>query len=229
MRRAESLHGRGRSGAAHQERFGAAFAHSVAQRLDVTDEWEVAARLGADEEIGERRAGEELLFARIERPEAGHQPRFGRKGGEQRLRKGVDRLDSHTPAGGVEDSGEERASPVAHVRADILAQRLELARKVAVLQANPVSEPSVDPVRHFRCAGLGEGEAKDRGWIDTRQEQAEDARREHMRLSSPGRGGERGVVAWARRAQLVAFERRKKLQAFRQMETDPASSTTIAA
>ncbi len=166
----------------------------------------VAALLRPDEHPGQGLAGEQLLLAPLERPEAGNQPRLGRKGGEQALGEGVDGLDAQAPAGGVEHPGEEAAGAGARFGAVILAEGAKLRGELGVLQPNPVREPPVDPVGHLGGAGLGEGEAEDRGGIDPGEQQAEDPGGEDVGLAGPRRGRERGMVARGGGVELLGFE-----------------------
>jgi hypothetical protein len=196
----------GRAGAGHQEGFGAAFAQPQAQRLHVADQAEIALLLGPHQQVGERRAGQPLLLAAFERPEAGHQPRFGRERGEQALREGVDGLDAKPAAGRLEHPREQGAGEVSHFGPGILVQRRQLELQLRILEPHPVGEPGMDPLGHLGRAGLGEGQAEDRGGVGAGEQQPQHPRREHVGLAGAGRGRKCGVVARRRGAALVALQ-----------------------
>ena len=185
----------------------------MAERLGVGDQPLVARRLGRDEEIGERLAGEQLLLPPLQRPESRSQPRLGGEGGEQALGEGVDGLDSKPAAGGVEDVREQGARAPHALVVGRLAEREQLLPQRLVLEPHPVSEPRLDPPGHLGGAGLGEGEAEDGGRLDSREEQPKHPGSQHMGLARPGRSGEGGMVARARGTLLLRFQRRQRVEA----------------
>src|SRR5581483_7082543 len=73
LARAQPVHAVWRPGAGLEEALRPALAEPEAQRLEVPDQALVATRLGADEQVRERRARQQLLLARLERPEAREQ------------------------------------------------------------------------------------------------------------------------------------------------------------
>jgi hypothetical protein len=206
LARRQRGHGGSLARAAHQEGFGPAFAQAVAERLHVGDEAAVARRFGADQEIGQCRAGELLLLPALQRPEAGHQPRLGREGSEQPLREGVDRHDPEAPARGVEHAGEQAAGLRELVRPGLLAEREQLLPELGILEPHPISEAGMDAIRHLGRARLGEGEAQDRGRIGAAKQQPQHPRGQHVRLARPRRGGQSGMGVRSGRLGLLAFE-----------------------
>jgi hypothetical protein len=213
--------------ALHQEAFRSALAEPVAEHLQVADQRKIAIRFGADEEIGQCLPGEQLLLPPLQRTEAGDEVRLSRKCGEQRLGKGVDRLDPKPSARRIQHPGEQGPGALTHVGADILAEGPQFAGQLRILESYPISEPRMDAVRHLGGSRLGEGEAEDRGRVHPRQEKAKHPRGEHVSLARAGRSRKRGVVARARRAELVSRQARERFQAFRQSGF-PASQALIA-
>ena len=197
----------GRPGAGHQEGFGAALAQPEAQPLHVADERQVALLLRADQQVGERRAGELLLLPALERPEARHEPRLGGKGGEQALGEGVDGLDAKPAAGRLEhgrEPGPRARSIISGTGSSSSA--LKLACQLLVLEPHPVRQAGVDALGHLGGARLGEGQAEDRGGVDAGEQQPQHPRGQDMGLAGARRGRKRGVDARRRGAQLVALE-----------------------
>ena len=83
----------------------------------------------------------------------------------------------------------------------------------ASFEPHPISEPAVDPPRHLGRAGLGEGQAEDRGRIDAGKQQPQHPRGQDMGLAGPRRRRQRGMVARMRGAELVAFEQGERAEA----------------
>ena len=189
---------------------------------------EIAAAFARDQQIGERLARQQLLLPPLQRPEARDQPRLGRKGREQRLGEGVDGLDAKAAAGRVEHPREQGARPSRSVSGPRSSpSATSSAPSSASFEPHPVSEPGVDALGHLGRARLGEGEAQDRGRIDSGQQQAEDAGGEDVGLAGAGRGRKRGMIGRARSAQLLVLEARQGLQTLRQFEESPASETML--
>ena len=114
-----------------------------------------------------------MLLASVERPEARHQPRLGRKGREQALGEGVDGLDAQAAAGRVEHAREQGPRPLTPLRPRILVEREQLLAELGILEPDPMGQPGMDALGHLGRARLGEGEAQDRGRIDARRAASE--------------------------------------------------------
>ena len=213
MARPEPVHRRRRTGAGLEEALGAAFAEAQAERLQVADQAQISLLLGADQQIGQSRAGEQLLLAALQRAEARGESRLGGKGGEQALCEGVDGLDAQAPAPRLEHAGEQGARLIEAVGIVRLAQAEQLLAKLRILEPYPEGEPLVDSLGHLGGPGFGEGQAEDRRGIGPRQQQPKDPRGEHVSLAGSGRGRKSGMVARRRGAQLVAFKSCEGLQA----------------
>ena len=181
----------------------------MAERLDIADQREVAACLSPDEKLGQRLPSEQLLLASFERAKAGDQPCFGREGGKQRLGESVDGLDAEAPARGVEHPSEQGSSLLEGLGIVRLPQRRQLFPERRSVQSHPIGQAGVDSVCHLGSAGLGKGQAEDRGRIHARKKQAQHASREHVRLARPRGSGKRRMVSGARRSKLIAREWRK--------------------
>ena len=69
-----------------------------------------------------------------------------------------------------------------------LAQRDQVGGKAGAVHLHPGGQPVMDAIGHFRRARLGEGEAEDLFGAHPLQQQAEDARGQHMGLSGAGGG-----------------------------------------
>ena len=163
--------------------------------------------LGIDQEVGERLPHQQRLLARLDRAEAGHQPRLRRESGKQSLAEAVDRLDAQPPARRVEHLGEQRAGARDALRRRLLAQRDQVLRQHRLRRTHPRREPLADARRHLRRTRLGEGEAQDRPRFHPAQQQAENARGEHLRLPRAGRGGKPDMAVRPARGALLTAQR----------------------
>lgn len=99
-------------------------------------------------------------------------------------------LDAQAPTRRVENAREERPGPFAKLRRRDLAQRAQVGEQLGLGHPHPGGEAAIDPLRHLGSARLGEGEAQDRLGRDTREQQAEHAGGQHLRLAGARRGGQ---------------------------------------
>ncbi len=190
-----------------QEPFGRALAHAQRHGGDRVADAGGASPLFLDQQFGQRFARHAGFFARFERAEAGDQPRLDREAGEQALAEAVDRLDPHAPARRVEHAREQRAGAGQQRRVvHILAQREQVGLQVRGRQAHPARQAAGDALGHFRRAGLGKGQAQDRGGIDPAQQQAEHARRQDMGLARSRRRRQPDMAVRVAGRRLVVLQ-----------------------
>ena len=72
-----------------------------------------------------------------------------------------------------------------------------------IVHLHPSRQKLINTVRHFGRAGLGKGNAQQIFWLDVIfQQQPNDARRQHLRFTSPCRSAEPDIVVRHNRAAL---------------------------
>ena len=196
----------GRRSAAHEKSLRPLFAEPDAQGLHRFDQPAAPVAGGIGHQIGQYLTAQLQLVALLQRHEAGHQPRFGRKGGEQRLAETVDRLDAQAAAGRVQHLREQAARARLVFGAEGSADGLEVGRQKVGFHPHPGGEPGVDAVGHLRRAGLGKGEAQQVLGRAAAEQQPEHARGQHLRLARARRGAEPDVAVRRHGGALVVTQ-----------------------
>ena len=129
---------------------------------------------------------------------------FQREAAQQRLAEGVDGADAHA-AGQVEHLREQRAGALAEVRRWARwrgrAGRRPGCGSSSVTQR---AEGALQPHRHLRGGGLGEGEALDALGLFPGEHQAQQAVGQQLGLARAGRGGDERRHRGVGRRQLLA-------------------------
>ena len=157
------------------------------QQRQGIEQGRVTACFGIDQQSGQHLAQQQFAVTVLHGANARSQPGFGGKGRQQPLGKGVDRIDAQAAAWAIEHPGKQRAGAGDHFGSGIGTDGKEVAGQHGIRQAHPAGEHFADPHGHFRRAGLGEGQAKDLPRLDVAlQQQAQDARRQHLGLAGPG-------------------------------------------
>ena len=100
----------------------------------------------------------------------------------------VDRLDAQA-SGRIDDPREQRARVSKFACFGCTAETVEkLVRERLLVQRRPLRKEPGQPVAHLGGGGLREGQTQDRRRPRARQQQAHDARGQHVRLSRTGIG-----------------------------------------
>jgi hypothetical protein len=198
-------------------------AEPAAQHLHVSNQRVIASRFGIRKQICQRPPDQLLLGAPLDRLEPRHNPRFRRESGEERLREGMDGLDLQA-TGAIQHLRKQLPRPLEQPVVRHLAERLEVAPQFASLQAHPCREPRADAIGHLGRGGLGEGQAQDRFGPRALEQQPEHARGQHLRLSGPGRSGQRRVNRGIGGQRLIAEERLREFEALAHRATNAIES-----
>ncbi len=127
----------------------------------------------------------------LDQAEVRRDARLEREAAQQRLAEGVDGADPRA-AGQVEHLREQRACPVACLRAGRDMQAAEFGVERVVAHAHPPAEPAMQPVGHFGGGGLSEGEALDARGIGPREHEAKQPVGQQLGLAGARRGGDEG-------------------------------------
>ena len=132
--------------------------------------------------------------------------RLQRKLVEDRLAKGVDRLDLQ-PARRLQRAGEELAGLLHRLlaRASSLGKLGQSVGQRRVRHGRPLAEPGKDTGRHFRRRRLGEGEAQNLRRIDAGQKQPHDPLGQDVGLAGAGIGRDEDRAFRIRRDLLAAL------------------------
>ena len=181
-----------------------ALAEPQAQALDVGDQRFIAAGFRVGQQLGERAVSELFRRPAFEGLQSRRDPRFGRKGGEQRLREAVNCLDPEATRR-VEHAREQPPRVFQKLRSHAFTEVDEVGLEFARLHPHPRREAVADAIGHFRRARLGERQAQDRLRRRTLEEQAINPRGQDVRLAATRRrrkggareriGGERLLVS----------------------------------
>ena len=126
-------------------------------------------------------------IARLERDKAGWQAGLQREGGQQPLRKGMERLHGKT-ARHVERAGKKAARLAERPGVRRNAQRQQFGGKTGVVGDRPAAEVAHHPILHFGRRRLGEGQRQDAFRGIPGQQQPQHAIGQHMSLAGAGRG-----------------------------------------
>src|SRR3982751_1803606 len=127
---------------------GPGLAEPPAEALNITGELGVATRLGIRHQFGERAPNQLLLRPPLDWLETRSDSGLRREGREERLGKGMDRLDLQ-PAGTIQDSSEQLAGSLPGSRVVWFSKSEQVFSKQLVGKSHPCREPSADPVRHL--------------------------------------------------------------------------------
>ena len=133
-----------------------------------------------------------------------------REAAEQGLAEGVDGADPHA-ARQVEHAGEQGAriaSLVSGVGSTWSSR--EPGVEIRVVERHPFAEPALQPHRHLRGGGLGEGEALDALGRRAGEHEAEQAIGQELRLPRPRGGGDEGGDLGVGGAALLGFGARAR-------------------
>jgi hypothetical protein len=190
---------------------GAHLAEPSAENLHVPSELNIGAPLGVGHQLGQRSPHQLLLGPALDRLEARRNPRLGRKGCKKRLGEGVDRQDLES-ARTIQNAGEQLAGMLTGPRIVGHAKRKQVGGKLAVLEPDPGSEPSPDPVGHLRRGRLGEGQAENRFRPRSLKQQAKHPSGQNLRLPAPRRSGNRGVNLRVDGKRLLALQLGQRLE-----------------
>ena len=202
------------AGAAFEERDQLFLLEPQAEVFEIGAELRVALGLGAQDQVDQHLAHQQIAFAVFQRARSGAQARLFGKGGEQPLRKGVDRFDADAAARAIEHRGKPAARALACVRIAWRADCLKMLGQRGIGQAHPVGQPFSDTLRHFRRACLGERQAQDLVGLHPRfQQQPQHARGQHLGLAGACRGAQPDGAIGIDRVQLVAVERMDRIAA----------------
>ena len=158
-------------------------------------------RVGGGEHVLPRLGQRILGIAVVHELEMRRQRRLEREAAEQGLAEGVDRADAHA-ARQVEHRREQRAGAHSSVVGGFHLQAAEFLVERRVRQRHPAPEGPLQPQRHLRGGGLGEGQALDALRLRAREHQPQQPVGQQLRLPRPGRGRHEGRDAGIRRIQL---------------------------
>ena len=117
--------------------------------------------------------------------------RLQRKPPQQRLAERMNGADPH-PAGQIEHPGEQRAGSFAVFRSRGHVDIGEFTIQRVVVQRHPFAEPALQPQRHFRGGGLGEGQALDARRLSPGQHQPQQPIGQQLGLARAGGGRDEG-------------------------------------
>ncbi len=182
-------------------------AHAQAERPYRIEHVGTVQRFLRNQQFRQRLARQHLFLTPLKRAEAGKQAGLERKRGEQALAKAVDRLNADAAAGRVEHPRKERARARHHSGIEmILAKRKQLLAQIGLGHPHPAREPAIDPSGHLARTRLRKGEAQDRSGVDSAQQQAIDARGQHLCLAGPRRRRQPDMAFRVARARLIALQ-----------------------
>jgi len=126
-----------------------------------------------------------------------------REAAQQRLAERVDRTDAHA-AGQVEHLSEQGPGALAEVLRGLDRQAAQGEIQPGVIQRHPFAEGVLQPHRHFRRGGLGEGQALDALGFFAGEHQAEQAVGEEFGFARASGGRNKGRDGGVRGRQLLA-------------------------
>ncbi len=146
---------------------------------------------GHQQQVGQDLAQQQVAVAVLHRLDARQQPRLIGEGGQQPLRKGVDRIDPQPPARAIEHGGKQLAGTGHGLRPMVRPDRQQLFGQRRRIKPHPARQHLVDARGHFGRPGLGESQAQDLIGPHRRfKQQPQHAGRQHLGLARAGRGRE---------------------------------------